>query len=162
MQENEAFDLTGRVVGSAHFAGTLQITDPCYDENVPCRMQVQVHSGEYTCVAWEHSEHYTFDGKSYTETRVLRSGIYLDGKVPEETQMEKIGQIGVDAGLAGFFTYKPNYTRAQWLEFCDTIKEGNAWLRENGFFTESGWGDGLYDVLACQIDGQITALEIVF
>ena len=42
--------------------------------------------------------------------RVHTIGIYLDGCRPEGKDMERIGSIGVDSGLAGFFQNKPDYT----------------------------------------------------
>ena len=162
MTQQEELYLTAQEIGTMHFEGTVEITDPCYDDSIPCRMRAQVKAGEYVCVAWEHTKVFVEDDTTIEDTRVFRSGIYLNGVVPDEVQMEKIGLIGVDSGLAGCFTHKPNYTRQQWLAFCDTVREGDAWLRENGFFTSTGIGDGLYDVLACRTDGEITALEIVF
>jgi hypothetical protein len=76
--------------------------------------------------------------------------------------MEEIGEIGVDAGLAGFFNDKPDYTDDEWSEFCDSIRNGNAWIRDEGFFSSSGYGDGCYPVNACRINGEIVALEIRF
>lgn len=55
--------------------------------------------------------------------------------------MEKIGSIGVDAGLAGFFHNKPDYSDEAWSKFCDRIRHGDAWLTEDGFYSSSGYGD---------------------
>ena len=76
--------------------------------------------------------------------------------------MEEIGSIGVDAGLAGFFMNKPDYTDEQWTEFCESIREGDAWIKDEGFFSSSGNGDGCYGVYAYKQNGEITALEIRF
>ena len=73
-----------------------------------------------------------------------------------------IGFIGVDAGLAGFFIDKPGYTSEQWADFCDSIKNGDVWLTDDGFFSQSGYGDGVYVVYACERNGLIVALEIRF
>ena len=76
--------------------------------------------------------------------------------------MEEIGSIGVDAGLAGFFMNKPDYTDEQWTEFCESIRDGDAWIKDEGFFSSSGNGDGCYGVYAYKQNGEITALEIRF
>ena len=76
--------------------------------------------------------------------------------------MEKIGSIGVDAGLAGFFHNKPDYSDEAWSKFCDRIRHGDAWLTEDGFYSSSGYGDGCYGVYAYKQDGEITALEVRF
>ena len=76
--------------------------------------------------------------------------------------MEWIGNIGVDAGLAGFFHDKPDFTDAQWTAFCDQIKTGDTWLTDLGFFSVSGYGDGAYKVFAAKTGNEVTALEIRF
>jgi len=81
-----------KTIGKLSFGPTVDITDPCYDRDVWCRMnKVSIKQGSYTCVVWSE------DG------RVGIIGIYLDGKIPKQSAMKTIGEIGVDAGLAGFF-----------------------------------------------------------
>ena len=74
----------------------------------------------------------------------------------------KTGSIGVDAGLAGFFHNKPDYSDEEWGRFCDRVRNGDAWLIEDGFYSSSGYGDGCYGVYAYKQDGAITALELRF
>lgn len=67
---------------------------------------------------------------------------------------EYIGYIAVDAGLAGFFCDKPDYSDAEWGTFCDKLtrqdSDGGHHVYDfpdiNGFFSSSGYGDGCYDV----------------
>ena len=151
-----------RTIGTKHFSGVIQITDPCYNDDAPCRTAVEVVDGDYVCVVWEHTDHLDCDGHTIDDTRVFISGIYLNGHIPAVGAMDEIAAIGVDSGLAGFFTEKPNYTREEWLSFCDTIQDGNAWLCENGFLTSTAYGDGLYSLLAYRENGKITALELMF
>ena len=66
-------------------------------------------------------------------------GIYLDGVIPCQKEMKKIGDIGVDAGLAGFFHNKPDYTDDEWAAFCDRVRHGDAWLIKEGFYSSSGY-----------------------
>lgn len=150
-------------IGYRYFTESVEVTDPCYDRDVWCRMNnVKIKPGEYKCVAWMRPDTCTYDGKTYDDTRVAIIGIYLDGIVPDENKMEEIGEIGVDAGLAGFFNNKPNYTDDEWSEFCDSIRGGDAWIKDEGFFSHSGYGDGCYPVSAFRINGEIVALEIRF
>lgn len=86
----------------------------------------------------------------------------MDGVIPQQKQMAEIGSIGVDAGLAGFFMNKPDYTDDEWSDFCDYIRNGDAWIKNEGFFSSSGNGDGCYPVYAYKQNGEITALEIRF
>ena len=146
-----------QVIGKKHFRGTVDATDPCYNHDVWCRMNgIPVCDGEYDCVIWKTQER-------NEPSRVARIGIYLRGIVPAQKKMERIGEIGVDAGLAGFFMNKPDYSDEEWIAVCDRISKGDAWILPEGFFSSSGYGDGGYDVYAYkQPDGRAGALEIVF
>ena len=76
-----------------------------------------------------------------------------------------IGSIGVDAGLAGFFENKKDYNDEEWEDFCNFLDQSTAqaWEIDNGFFAESGYGDGCYDVYAYVLsDGTAVGLKIVF
>ena len=118
--------------------------------------------GEYYCNIWNHTEKEIYNGEEFKDTRVGVIGIYLDGIIPPQKQMEYIGEIGVDAGLAGFFMNKPNYNDDEWNDFCNSIRKGNAWIKDEGFFSSSGYGDGMYPVYAYKYNGEIIALEIRF
>lgn len=143
--------LTKHLIDTKHFEGVVDITDPCYSKTVWCRMETTVRNGEYDCVIWCDEE-----------GTVAIIGIYQDGIVPSQQLMKEIGEIGVDAGLAGFFMNKPDYTDEQWSEFCDSVRYGNAWIRDEGFFSCSGDGDGCYPVYAHKLKDGAQALEIRF
>ena len=150
-------------IGIKNFQGSVDITDPCYSRNVWCRMNdVKIKEGDYTCMVWYHTDKGELDGKPYSYKMVGIIGIYLDGIIPPQKGMKGIGSIGVDAGLAGFFHNKPDYSDEAWSKFCDRISHGDAWLIEDGFYSSSGYGDGCYGVYAQKTDGEITALEIRF
>ena len=151
------------VIGYKEFTEIVDITDPGYDRDVWCRLNgIKIKAGNYKCVVWMHPDTVVYDGKEYDDTRVAIIGIYLDGLIPSENYMEEIGEIGVDAGLAGFFNNKPDYDNDQWDEFCNSIRNGDAWIKEEGFFSSSGYGDGSYPVSAFKMNDEITALEIRF
>lgn len=76
--------------------------------------------------------------------------------------MEQIGTIGVDAGLAGFFRNKPDYNDEEWANFCTMISKGSVWLTDEGFYSHSGYGDGVYNVYANEDGNEAVALEIRF
>ena len=148
--------LTARVIGYKHYEGVVDITDPCYSKGTWCRMNATVKAGEYSCIIYKFKDPH----ESYQRVGII--GIYLDHKVPDENAMEKIGEIGVDAGLAGFFMDKPDYTDNEWDRLCNSITKGCAWIKDDGFFSSSGYGDGMYDVYAYRQNGEIVALEIRF
>ncbi len=146
------------LIGKKHFGGVVDITDPCYDRDVWCRTTATVKDGMYDCCTWEQSYECTW----VEYTLVAAIGIYLDGIIPQSEEMEQIASIGVDAGLAGFFINKPDYTAEQWNAFCDSLGKGDAWIKDEGFFSHTGHGDGCYGVYAKKTNGVITALEIRF
>lgn len=97
-------------IGIKDFHGSVDVTDPCYNRDVWCRMNdVKIKEGEYTCLVWYHTDKGTDNGKPYAYKVVGIIGIYLDGRIPVQKAMKEIGSIGVDAGLAGFFHNKPDY-----------------------------------------------------
>ena len=91
-----------KLIGRKHFEGLIDITDPCYDKDVWCRMNATVKAGTYECRVWKQTEKYEYEGEEHKYQIVGIIGIYLDGIIPPQKQMEEIGSIGVDAGLAGF------------------------------------------------------------
>ena len=123
---------------------------------------VRIKDGEYACMVWYHTDKGEYAGKPYVDKRVGIIGIYLDGFIPRQKEMEEIGSIGVDAGLAGFFHNKPDYDDHEWAAFCNRIDRGDAWITEDGFYSSSGYGDGSYGVYAYRKNGEISALEIRF
>jgi hypothetical protein len=149
-------------IGTKHFEGTVDITDPCYSKGVWCRMTAEVKAGEYDCRIWRHTTKGVYNRREYNDVRVGKIGIYHNGIVPNVKLMQLIGSIGVDAGLAGFFMNKPDYNDEEWEELCLSIRGGDAWIRDDGFFSHSGYGDGCYGVYAYKRDNEIVALEIRF
>lgn len=155
-------NLNKEVVGKKYFEGIIDITDPCYDKGVWCRMTAEVVPGEYDCIV--HTIHEDEDA-AYKRVAVI--GIYLSDHAFDEydiAEMRPIGTIGVDAGLAGFFMDKPDYTDIEWSNLCDELGDMEyAWMREEGFFSSSGYGDGGYPVYATYNEsGKAIALEIQF
>lgn len=136
-------------VGTFTLGNTVDITDPCYDKGTWCRVNVACQPGEYTGYA-EISDEGEW-GK-----RVANIAIYKDDKYVPLDEMECINTIGVDAGLAGFFNNKPDYE--DWMGFLvesgvfKTKEEYNYekdyYAVDYGVFSESGYGDGSYDVYA--------------
>ncbi|ERT38314.1 MAG: hypothetical protein Q4F83_07705 [Eubacteriales bacterium] len=101
-------------IGVMDFHGSVDITDPCYDRDTWCRMNdVKIKEGQYTCMVWYQTDRGECDGKPYSYRLVGIIGIYLNGVIPAQKSMKEIGCIGVDAGLAGFFHNKPDYSDEQ-------------------------------------------------
>ena len=165
-----------KIVGYMPINGSVDITDPCYDRDVWCRMNaVKVRPGDYECSYFMANFTWEYDGKKGDDWCVTRARIaHVDVMTELEStgfsdcdEAEEIGEIGVDAGLAGFFGDKPDFSDEEWHEFCRAMRamrarDEQAYLTDLGFWTSSGYGDGGYPVYAVKRDGEIVALEIVF
>lgn len=165
--------------------GRVDITDPCYNKDVWCRMNaVKVRPGIYRCryymgVSFEEEDRklcveskMSPDMIKYMESdcsrRCFVTEIQLKGRSFQlnSNKWKLLGKICVDAGMAGFFTDKPDFNDEQWDDLWSYIKGQEpscAYLKpELGFWTESGYGDGTYEVYAIEEDGEIIALKIEF
>lgn len=172
----------------------VDITDPCYDRDVWCRMTVtNMKPGDYRCsyylgagldeagIAEAKESYRQIKSKCYikrTEAEYIADWeedikgrcfiieIQLKGRHfdIDSRQWTEIGNIGVDAGLAGFFPDKPDFNDNEWTDFCSRMPIG-AWtfFEEGlGFWSRSGYGDGSYDVYAIEEEGKTIALKICF
>ena len=152
--------MTTEIIGKRVFGSKVDITDPCYDRDVWCRMNdVEIVPGEYEC----YVEMASNDETAGWGERVATIGIRLPN-VAEDAWYDYLGEIGVDAGMAGFFEKKPDYTDDEWRDFCEELdrRTNNAYLLDVGFFSNSGYGDGGYGVYGVKTADGIVALKIEF
>lgn len=78
---------------------------------------------------------------------------------------KNVGEIGVDSGLAGFFASpRHEYTDAEWDRFVSEYYENDSVYMNtlNGVITNSGYGDGWYDVTAQYCNNEIVSLTLTF
>ena len=136
----------------------LDITDPCYDRDVWCRLNdIQISPGKYSVT--EFKEGYM------TECLMIKNA--EEKPVGRNSQKWKyIGEIGVDAGIAGFFWNKPDFSDEQWSAFCEALKEkeqnSSIIIDEYGIYSASQ-DDGGYSVYGIKNDSDnYTALKIEF
>lgn len=147
-------------IGSFELGNQVDITDPCYDKDTWCRMTTECQPGTY-------AGYVEISDEGEWGQRVSTIAIYKDGYYVSLEDMERIGNIGVDAGLAGFFNNKPDYPDDEWTKFLTENgvigKEHDSnkdyYLVDYGVFSGSGYGDGGYDVYA---NKERTAFQIVF
>lgn len=154
-----------------HKGNTIDITDPCYDKGTWGRTTQELPEGEYEC--WVDIVDCGDWGKRVALSQIIKRD--LDNS--DIYARTRIAEIGVDAGLAGFFDNKPDYDDTAWSEFCEwswqkenqierktvaLANEDNA-AKCNGFFTSSGFGDGCYAVIELRgKDDKIIGYEIEF
>lgn len=168
--------------------GKVDITDPCYSKTARMRINnVAVRPGRYSLRYYVGKE---LEQEDIAETKELANQYGLDVEKSIESEKEEIknrcfaiemhcpgykftqnspewkeiGEIGVDAGLAGFFWNKPDFSDDEWDAFCDKLDDDKvAYLDKNmGFWCCSGYGDGIYKVYAVKDKGEIVALKICF
>ena len=149
---------------------TCDCTDPCYDKDVWCRHTVEeMFPGDYACYALVSNEGDW--GERVAESWIIHEDFDNNGAHPREIKKLKRGdlrEVGVDAGLFGYFNNKPDFTDGEWMSFCDSL--GNSYPTmtthlgvAEGFVTSSGYGDGGYDV-QCWNDenGNVAAISTRF
>ena len=135
---------TGKVV----FETTkLDVTDPGYYKDDWCRLSVDIVPGEYIYKAYIRKI-------KARGNRVTKLSI-INVSAKSRARLGKcVGEIGVDAGLAGFFENKTDYDFDQWRKICETLDD-NSFVYEakkdnellcSGVFSSSGLGDGCYPV----------------
>lgn len=149
-------------VGEMVFDNNIDISDPCYSRN-GCGniIDYKIKEGKYGC--------YIKYGKpeEWEENRIAEIAIIKKGYGGTKDMVwNKADAIGVDSGLAGFFNHKNEYSNEEWSDFCDRLcnREGKWWVNfDNGFFSESGWGDGGYYVYESRNNNnEVIALKIAF
>lgn len=160
-------------IGTIEFAGNeIDITDPCYDKDVFCRARRKILPRRYDC----YVETGKIDGYRIVCTlTILTKSVDLGDKT---LRARKEGYIGVDAGVAGFFENKPDYDDSDWNKICSyiypkTAASGTAhpdiWLVDEstplkcrGFFSQSGYGDGMYAFYRLTSGGEFAGYKIKF
>lgn len=170
--------------------GILDITDPGYERDCWCTIfDHKVKPGKYdvyvTVVNFPsiflcEDENDVANwrkpiGKSFTvnDRRLVRLTIahedysLLDLKSKRWNILSD--NIGVDAGMCGFYNHKPNYDdEKDWTSFWQSLKNLPRTTitcdlnQANGVTVSSGWGDGIYTVREKKEKGVPIALELVF
>lgn len=152
-------------------ADEIDVTDPCYDKSVWCRTTKPIVPGEYNCYA----------GKGYSKTWgkriyvliLLSKDVNFNGR---DYDVSSVGTVGVDSGMAGFFENKPDYSDVDWGKICGFVFEGfgterqkkfrvvdeNSPMKCKGFFSESGIGDGVYDLFSIKKHDKLVGYKLMF
>lgn len=141
-------------VGSRSFGNYIDISDPCYNRDAEyfdrCGLKdIHIVPGDYHCNAELIAEGTVRGVPCY---RVAALQITHKDAIFEEDEFAYIGDIAVDAGVAGFFAAPKHYYKDndEWYSFCNLLKNKDYLEIDNGFdsgfVSESGYGDGCYEV----------------
>ena len=159
-------------LGTMNVKGDVYITDPCYNTDTWCMGLVEMKKGEYNCFA------HLFDCGIWGE-RIGILEIILNNEIGTRLRTDNLGlNIGVDSGQAGFFNkdYYENYHHSNFIDensedekwykrVCDiTLSDDNCGvIDDEGVVSESGYGDGGYDVYGYYNDNdELVGLRLEF
>lgn len=114
----------------------VRASDPCYDHDVYCTWEVMgMRSGIYHATPMECSPE--------------KFSIIHENYLNEDLEKVKVGTIGVDSGMAGFFIGKPNFEKyEEWIDFLKkyVYDRFGPFKCEWGVFSNTYYGDGTYNV----------------
>lgn len=159
-------------LGEFYCGGKMLCTDPCYDYDTSSETGINVEEGYYEAFISNVDK-----GMWGTRTQSLKVQNVAFKNELSKSKWEPITYCGVDAGLFGFFYQKPNYNDEEWITICNFLqkrredKVGTECITSKdmpfkcqGVVSESGYGDGCYEVLAKKSNhtNRIIALKVKF
>lgn len=141
--------------------GRVTVSDPGYDDDVWCLLKdVEVKKGKYYGFVQE-VKNLAGWGKRIVALQIIHEEHY-DQNAPfyndeNKSLWKKIGDIGVDAGLASIFetNSKPDFSSEEWIKLCkDEFFDNNYGViqKYSMIWSSSGIGDGCYPVYALEND----------
>lgn len=142
-------------IGTFEFGDIIDVTDPCLErDNVNRFKDVRILPGVYYCEA-------AYDNDKIQEITIRHKPSF--DKFVGECPYDIIGGVGVFSGVAGFFHSDMEKTEEEWYAFCDTIKNNQAWITQNGFCASQEVMEKGFPVFAHKNEnGEIDSLSIVF
>lgn len=161
LTENKDCKMIKKIIGTRHYEGFVDVTDPCYGSGGYDGKRLRVATGEYTCVMWNLDYICTFDGVDYHDSAMDTMGIYLNGRIPAHDDMIKVGGAGVDSGLLGIFDVKEDLNLRYWLEDKLRVDHNDLHttpIQDIGFV--ASLSDGGTEVFVAIENGEIVAVEI--
>lgn len=157
----------------------VKITDPCYKDSTWCTMDIKLPEDNYRFIYYKgaQAEPSDFDETpTEEELQELTDDISSRNFILEiqkkgcdfpldSPKYKKIGEIGVDSGTAGFFWNKPDLSDDTiWESFYKALNNqtDGVMLDDYGWYSWSGYGDGMYDVFAIKENDKIIAVKVCF
>ena len=157
--------------------GKVDITDPSYTGDSSFRISdILLPAGKYELICYkgwdfEPGEADLVKGTGIDHLKDLRRRVFAlvvkkqsNRNIPlSSKRWKKIGQIGVDSSIAGIFWNPYEFADDDaWFDFCDELNGNDVIADDCGFYCNSGYGDGIYDVFAIKKNDDIIALRIDF
>ena len=157
-------------VGQMEFGNKVDISDPCYERDGESNViDYGIESGTYGCYIKFGKEEY---GEEYriAEIAIIKKGYE---NLCSDYGWIFVDIIGVDSGLCGFFNHKKEYSNSDWTDFCHRLEEANEkggfeesgeyFINfDNGFFSNTGWGDGSYETYKYTLEDKVVGLKVIF
>lgn len=153
--------------------GRVDVADLFANETNQFQMSVNIARGSYGCYIYTDDENTVWVCQIASTEPKHRE--FLLENIHNEELWEDVGFIGVDSGYAGFFDKKPKLTLVQrgklldWmaedpddLAFTHDFSDENDPTPNDGFWSASGEGEGMYSVYALSYEGEFVAVEIRF
>lgn len=174
-------------IGEVSFSdGLCDVTDPGYDRDTWCALHdVKILPGMYKAFidevnfpsVWEWEEgdvgHVIGQREVMNDVRIMTLTIihknYVDNYIDGEYHKYKLSDnIGVDAGMCGFYNHKPDFKEDhEWDKFwqsLDRTEHGHDCdcHHANGVTVSSGFGDGVYTVYKITHNRKVIGLQLQF
>ncbi len=136
--------------------GSIDVTDPCYNNYSVLNTRIHIKPGLYNC--YVHKIGTCIKAIEIKRTRYGNmSGSYVLHNITT-----------TDSGIIGFFENKKNYSDKEWQEFRNFLVEENKkdptkrhYFKDNGFFASSGIS--IYRIyIKTNINNEIVQVKIKF
>ena len=165
----------------------VMVSDPCYTEPTWCQVKLKtVKPGEYNVFLKTH------DAGEWGVRNSMLLVIHKDHMNENLKWGQQDGEVGVDSGQAGIFSYSTyrkdglemevptigyDGRNFDWLDFPGEKQEGDDWYKkmckmtlteegfgsyQNGVVCRSGLGDGGYPLFTAKKGRQIIAMAVDF
>lgn len=187
MQPAPYYEDRHKYIGEINIAdGIVDVTDPCYEDDTWCaRFGMKIKPGIYKCYVdvinfpakalCEEGDYFLFaegfrpdDIIEQDDHRIMNLTIvHQDSDYPDEFELID-ENIGVDAGLCGFYNHKPSFKEdREWDSFWQSLDKYKHCSCDcgtgNGVTVSSGFGDGVYCLFGAKnTNDEIIALKLDF
>lgn len=161
--------VTVKEIGKIRIDGNITISDPCYEPGIWCAFQERALPGWYKCFV--EVQDIPVWGERIASMTAVREDFVDDYKL---LPFYDVDRVGVDSGQMGIYDsdyFAENQVdndydnpESWYRQVCDvTLSDTQAGIMDQqGFVSASGYGDGSYNVIAFESNGDIVAIKVEF